>query len=54
MFVFILRQQKLAMLIVISNNGSIDKGFLNSQSSLKKNKTVWHHFILNQTQEWME
>ena len=36
MFVFILRQQKLAMLIVISNNGSICKGFLNSQSSLKK------------------
>ena len=49
MFVFILRQQKFATLIIISNDDSICKGFLNSQSNFKK--TLWRHFILRSDSE---
>lgn len=51
MFVFILRQRKFATLIIISNDDSICKGFLNSQSNFKKHYGVI--LFLDQTQKWM-
>ena len=49
---FILRQQKFAMLIIISHNGSMCKAFPNSQSNLKKQYGII--IGLDLAQEWME